>query len=152
MWTGLAIGGGLALLGLLVIFVVGHLFDMRLVKNYESANDERKQIAAAYQAAVDKAAVLEGNDGKLREEISSLKTQNEMLTRQLAAVQKETDDLLAAIQTHQPSALPDALRAQLAQLRRKVIDALPTTPSAGSADRPEDRAVHGGPVGNGNPR
>lgn len=125
MWTGIAIGGGLAALGMLITYVVGHLFDIRLVKNAESANDERKQIAAAYQTALDKSAVLEANDGKLREEISSLKTQNEMLTRQLAAVQKETDDLLAAIQTHQPSALPDALRAQLAQLRAKVLSIVP---------------------------
>lgn len=149
MWEGIAIGGGCAVVALLVIFIAGHLLDARLVKSSESANAERKQALGELRGAVDKATVLEQNDIKLREEISSLKTQNQILTGQLSAVQKEIDDLLAAIQTDQPSALPSALRAQLARLRAKTVPATPVAAAPGGTAGGEVGAVHAGPTGEG---
>ena len=145
MLEGLGIGAGIGLIGILTIVIIGHLFDYKLVKQVDAANDERnaaEELAKHLQA---ENVILQSNLIALKGEISTVKNENGMLRSQLDAVQKESDDLLHAIESSgQPGAIPAALRAQLDRLRKKaVVPVTAATTSAGDQGGGKEGVVHG---------
>lgn len=138
---GFAIGAGLGLVGILTIVIVGYILNYRLVNEASEDKDDRKVAEEIAKHESAKSALLEKNVAALAQEVSELKTQNNMLKAQLVAAEKTVDELHDSIQANSPGALPDALRAQLDRLREKV-SGVPAAAAGGDPDRGEAGGVH----------